>query len=420
MHPSWHELCSELGVPRGTAERTWERLAAAYATPERPYHNLSHVEQTLLALDQLGPTGETRRAAELALWFHDAVYDAGCKDNEERSAALFEAATSEWPIPADMRRHIVRAILATRHTQPQADDLAALVADSDLSILAAPTDEYGRYTAAIRAEYAQVPEDAFNAGRAAFLLKMAGNPFVYSSNRGRELWELRAQANLRRELAQLGASTVPSIPARRSPRPARRRRVILYTMSTLVIGVLLVMLVPFCAGPPSYYSMKYGRSDVPMHPAKVPGTFAPVKQTDPHTCGYCGIVAIYNAYGLDHQAAGLRFRLGTDVQLNQLVDSSTGTIPPDMTRVLEQDGFTTQTVSAANDQMGALTLVHLRAGHPALAVIKVKGLHWVVLTSENDGQLTICDSLHDELYAKPTGAYLKNEVYGVMLVKPAE
>jgi ABC-type bacteriocin/lantibiotic exporter with double-glycine peptidase domain len=157
-----------------------------------------------------------------------------------------------------------------------------------------------------------------------------------------------------------------------------------------------------------------------MHPAKVPGVFAPVKQTEPHTCGYCGIVAIYNAYGLDHQAAGLRFRLGTDVQLNQLVDSSTGTIPPDMTRVLEQDGFTTQTVSAANDQMAALTLAHLRVGHPALAVIKVTGLHWVVLTAEHDGQVTVCDSLHDELYTKPTDAYLKDEVYGVMLVKPAE
>lgn len=206
----------------------------------------------------------------------------------------------------------------------------------------------------------------------------------------------------------------------RPTRSTARRRVIVYTTVAVVVALLLVILVPFCAGPPSYYSLKYGRSDVPMHPKKVPAVFNPVKQTEPHTCGYCGIVAIYNAYGLDHQAAGLRFRLGTDVQLNQLVDSSTGTIPPDMTRVLEQDGFTTQTVSAANDQMAALTLVHLRAGHPALAVIKVKGLHWVVLTSENDGQLTICDSLHDELYAKPTEAYLKNEVYGVMLVKPAE
>lgn len=199
-----------------------------------------------------------------------------------------------------------------------------------------------------------------------------------------------------------------------------RRRMIVYTTVVVVVAVLLVMLVPFCAGPPSYYSAKYGRSDVPMHPSKKPAAFVPMKQTEPHTCGYCGVVAIYNAYGLDHRAAGLRFRLGTDVQLNQLVDSSTGTIPPDMTRVLEQDGFTTQTVSAANEKMAALTLAHLRTGHPALAVIKVKGLHWVVLTTEHDGQLTVCDSLHDDLYTKPADAYLKDDVYGVMLIKPAE
>ncbi len=420
MHPSWLELCYELGVAHGAAEHAWEQLAAAYATPERAYHNLSHIEQTLLALDQLGPTSDTRWAAELALWFHDAVYEAGRTDNEERSATLFETVTRDWPLSADMRRRVVQAILATRHSQQPTADFAALVADADLSILAAPHEEYDRYTSAIRAEYAHVPEDAFKAGRTAFLLKLAGNPFVYSSSRGREMWELRAQANLRRELAQLGASAALDTPAHSSPRRTRRRRVILYTVSTLVIGVLLVMLVPFCAGPPSYYSLKYGRSDVPMHPTKMPGAFAPVKQTDPHTCGYCGIVAVYNAYGLDHQAAGLRFRLGTDVQLNQLVDSSTGTIPPDMTRVLEQDGFTTQTVSAANDQMAALTLAHLRAGHPALAVIKVKGLHWVVLTAEHDGQVTVCDSLHDDLYTKSAATYLKDEVYGVMLILPAE
>ncbi len=212
----------------------------------------------------------------------------------------------------------------------------------------------------------------------------------------------------------------PNIPVLSPPRRTTRRRVIFYTLSTLVVGVLLVMLVPFCAGPPSYYSDKYGRSDVPMHPTKTPGAFTPVKQTEPHTCGFCSIAAIYNAYGLDHGAAGLRFRLGTDVQLNQLVESSVGTIPPDMVRVLEQDGFATQTLTSANDALAEKTLAHLRSGHPVLAVIKVKGLHWIVLTQEQDGELTICDSLHDELYTKPADEFLRDEVYGVMLVKPAE
>lgn len=200
----------------------------------------------------------------------------------------------------------------------------------------------------------------------------------------------------------------------------RTRRILLYAVALPLIAVLALLVVPFCAGPPSYYSLKYGRSDVPMHPSKTPTGFAPVKQTEPHTCGYCSIAAIYNAYGLDHGASGLRFRLGTDVQLNQLMESTTGTIPPDMARVLQQDGFSTQTITGVNDKMIGLTLAHLHSGHPALAVIKVKGLHWVVLTGEIDGELTICDSLHDALYTRPTDAYLRDEVYGVMLVKPAE
>ncbi|HEX2838380.1 MAG TPA: cysteine peptidase family C39 domain-containing protein [Phycisphaerales bacterium] len=320
-----------------------------------------------------------------------------------------------------MRRHVVQAILATRHTQPQTDDIAALVADADLSILAAPIEEYDRYSLAIRAEYAQVPEDAFNARRKAFLLKMAGNPFVYSSSRGRELWEHRAQANLRRELAQLGASTAPGTPAHSPPHPIRRRRVIVYTTVVVVVAVLLVILIPFCAGPPSYYSAKYGRSDVPMHPSKKPTAFVPVKQTEPHTCGLSSVSCIYNAYGLDPAAARLRFRLGTDKELYRLLPESVGTIPPDVFRVLEQDGFDTEMVSSSNKRMAQRAISHLHTGHPALAMIRVNETwHWIVLSSESDDMLTICDPVYDEAYRKPTSKYFQDRVYCVWLIKPAE
>jgi len=78
-----------------------------------------------------------------------------------------------------------------------------LLCDADLAVLARSTDGYDRYAAAIREEYAHVPEEAFRAGRAAVLRHLLDLPAVYRLPRLRDRWEEPARANLRRELDAL-------------------------------------------------------------------------------------------------------------------------------------------------------------------------------------------------------------------------
>src|SRR5512138_1006779 len=67
-------------------------LDALYAEPHRKYHGMHHIENLLQRLDMLTPFSrpgfDRFLEAEVAIWFHDAVYDIRSKQNEETSALL--------------------------------------------------------------------------------------------------------------------------------------------------------------------------------------------------------------------------------------------------------------------------------------------------------------------------------------------
>ena len=209
MHPSWLELCCELEIAPSEdetvslAELAWPQLERAYATPLRAYHSLQHVEQTLFALDELMPRGQTRWLAELALWFHDAIYIAGRTDNESLSAAMCQQVTQSWPLSASQRSCVHDAILATRHIGVPTDEVGQFVVDADLAILAADAATYTNYVAAIRQEFAAFDDVAFSRGRETFLRAMLRRERLFHTPRAFTIWETRARENLAAELTRL-------------------------------------------------------------------------------------------------------------------------------------------------------------------------------------------------------------------------
>ena len=142
-----------------------DELAAAYADPSRGYHDTRHLTEVLDRLDELAGNGAAYDATPvlLAAWFHDAVYD-GERDAEERSAAWAEdalATAAPAPIVAEVAR-LVR--LTETHTPDDGDANGCALSDADLGILAAPRERYDEYVAAVRREYAHLPDDVFAAG----------------------------------------------------------------------------------------------------------------------------------------------------------------------------------------------------------------------------------------------------------------
>jgi predicted metal-dependent HD superfamily phosphohydrolase len=90
-------------------------------------------------LDSSGIVPEDPLSLELALWFHDAIYDTRARDNEARSA--------DWPSDAlvclgSIRvDRIVRLILVTQHDEIAADRDKPLLALLTAACVADPRGE---------------------------------------------------------------------------------------------------------------------------------------------------------------------------------------------------------------------------------------------------------------------------------------
>ena len=181
-----------------------DALVAAYADPTRGYHDGRHLTEVLDRLDELAGAGTRYDTVPvlLAAWFHDAVYD-GERDAEERSAAWSEDALADL-VPPDVVAEVARLVRMTEtHLPEDRDDNGCALSDADLAILAAPVDRYEQYRAAVRQEYAHLPDEVFLPGRADVLRSLADKPHLFHTTYAREHWEAPARANLERELAEL-------------------------------------------------------------------------------------------------------------------------------------------------------------------------------------------------------------------------
>jgi predicted metal-dependent HD superfamily phosphohydrolase len=181
-----------------------DELLAAWAEPTRRYHDTRHLGEVLDRLDELAAagTGFEPTTVGLAAWFHDSVYD-GERDAEERSAVWAETALDGVVDPGVVAQ-VARLVRLTETHRPAADDAdGCALSDADLAILAAPAERYAEYTAAVRAEYADLDDATFAAGRAHLLEQLAEAPHLFHTAHARQRWEQAARLNLDREIAAL-------------------------------------------------------------------------------------------------------------------------------------------------------------------------------------------------------------------------
>jgi predicted metal-dependent HD superfamily phosphohydrolase len=202
---SWQRLWGELGatVVNGGL---MNQLVAAYSERHRHYHTLQHLRECLVQFDAAAMLARRPAEVELALWFHDAVYDPRRGDNEERSADWARDSVLAAGCGADMADRVAALVLATQSHVAAGDDAdAALLLDVDLAILGAAPARFDEYEKQIRAEYAHVPDDDFRLGRARVLRGFLARERIYATGVFHDALEARARANLGRSLASWGA-----------------------------------------------------------------------------------------------------------------------------------------------------------------------------------------------------------------------
>jgi predicted metal-dependent HD superfamily phosphohydrolase len=186
------------------ATEIFNDIVARHSESQRRYHGLSHLTALLDLLGKHATHLAPGSAPRLALWWHDAIYDPTVKDNEEQSAILARDHLARLGAPATLIEDVAAIILITKnHLEGGSAGEGDYFLDADIAILGAPPSVYDAYTVGVRQEYSWAPDDAFRAGRSAFLRKALTWPRLFRTDIFESTYAAQARANMERELAAL-------------------------------------------------------------------------------------------------------------------------------------------------------------------------------------------------------------------------
>lgn len=180
-------------------------LLEKYAGPDRYYHTFKHIGLMLDGLDSIFKPGDDKKYRQLqhAIIYHDIVYDAQAKDNEELSADLAAIALTPQFDQAWIDE-VRRLIMITKTHQPDPDDYqGSVISDLDLAGLA--SHNYIKHSKQIRKEYAFATDEQWYFGRQAFLLLYLSRDRLFHTYHGHCRWEQPARDNMELELSYIEA-----------------------------------------------------------------------------------------------------------------------------------------------------------------------------------------------------------------------
>lgn len=230
VRPRVAELARRCGgdPPAAVVDALAAELVAAY-TDDRHYHSLHHLDECLawLAWWQAQSGEAALCELELAIWYHDLVYEPGAADNETRSASAARRAAGQLGWSPDSQEMTVQLILATAHLSGEAPlgppdasgqpggaaavneavgrTMTALIRDIDLAILGADAARYSSYRTQVRAEYAHLPDAEYRRGRSRVLEQFLARRQIYRLPLFFSRLETRARENMAAELVELRA-----------------------------------------------------------------------------------------------------------------------------------------------------------------------------------------------------------------------
>ena len=198
----WAQLWRGVGKGVSPAE-CFNELVALYSEPQRHYHNQHHIADCLSVFDQVKSLASDPKAVELAIWFHDAIYDTHAADNEEWSSKLAQQWLGRFGSDRPLIDAVGRLVLATKNHDGSQHSDAPLLVDVDLSILGQPSARFWDYERQIRQEYIWVEAMVFATKRAEILEHFLGRKRIYQTDHFFDRLEAPARVNLQASVLRL-------------------------------------------------------------------------------------------------------------------------------------------------------------------------------------------------------------------------
>ncbi|CAM9664914.1 unnamed protein product [Phaeothamnion confervicola] len=150
---------------------------------------------------------------QLAIFFHDVVYNPTSASNEEDSVLLYRAFAEEAGLAPDDVEQVSGFIMATKaHAYSGEDWDLKLFLDLDMAVLGRKRDGYEEYARQIRAEYKHLPLGTYLRERARVLGNMLAADRIFATDGFAAQLEAAARANMASEIDCLGRGCIPGLP----------------------------------------------------------------------------------------------------------------------------------------------------------------------------------------------------------------
>lgn len=190
------QRCLRKGIKDDSSSYIHARLTKAYSEPQRVYHTLEHIEGCFAVFEEVKHLLDNADALALAIWFHDAIYELGADDNEQRSADWFMAET-EGLFDDGLRQQVYAHIMATLHCGRAIEGHdSQIMVDIDLSSFGMPWPIFLRDSKKVRSERSDIPDQEFYAKQCGFQKALLERPRFFQSDYFFEHYENQARQNL--------------------------------------------------------------------------------------------------------------------------------------------------------------------------------------------------------------------------------
>jgi predicted metal-dependent HD superfamily phosphohydrolase len=212
MQRHWEQLAASVGLDGADSRRIWGIILDKYSENHRYYHTLEHIQDMVQKRLDIADLISDKTLTDLAIFFHDIIYDPKSKVNEEESANLFRSIFQATENGVDVPK-ICNFILQTKYHEvlDSTEEDLKLFIDMDMSILGSHPNDYRTYAMNIRREYSHMNDADFCSGRGRFLGEMLNEArFIFASDHYRIHLEEKAKANIRWECGFLLAGDIVS------------------------------------------------------------------------------------------------------------------------------------------------------------------------------------------------------------------
>ncbi|MBB6369214.1 hypothetical protein [Chryseobacterium shigense] len=197
------DLCLHFTKDQILIESLWQEIETKYSGKGRYYHDLLHLENMFTELENVKIHIEDYHSISFAVFYHDVIYDATSKSNEEKSALYAAERLKKINVSQDMISKTESRILATKSHQKSDDEDTNYLLDADLSVLGKDSAVYFDYTRKIRKEYSIYPDILYKPGRKKVLKHFLELEPIFKTQPFQELYEKQAKENLTAELKLL-------------------------------------------------------------------------------------------------------------------------------------------------------------------------------------------------------------------------